>query len=361
MSWLARGSLNLFSLITKKRNEHKLIDVLINSYFEGDVIKFGLFIAVFFTSFKYLDKKLKNKSHKGYHYGSFVAGGIAALLSTAISPKTTTNFSCYLMFRALHSLLLHNWNKLPHHITSRLKHGNTALFCLSVGQLMYCFILEPDRLDHSYLNYLYKVAYFDPYMFEATRNLNTQQIVDYDRLSILANKVIEPSDIRGTLLPCECLHPNQSHLERIIKLFLMNLRDVFPIYTGLYTVPLFLLKGSRMVTNASQLNHLFLNIVRSSSFISAIIGLYQLLLCLQRTAFPIESKYWYWVMGAVAAIAVLIEKESRRTELALYVLPKATMSIIHGYLPKQVNYLIFALAMSIIMVIIFPYHRVVLS
>jgi hypothetical protein len=350
MSWLARGSLSFFSLILKKYSNRKLIHIFADSYFNGDVIKFGLFVAAFFTSFKYIDKKLRNRSYNGFRYGSFVAGGISALISTAISPKTTINLSCYLMFRALHSLLLHNWKLLPPQLASHLKHGNTALFCLCVGQLMYCFILEPYRLDSTYLNYLYKVAYFHPYTFEATRNLNTQSEVDYSRLSELANRSIGPEDIKATMLPCDCMHPNQSHLERVIKLFLMNLRDVFPVYTGLYTVPLLLLKGPHMISNASQLNHLFLNILRSSTFISAIIGLYQLLLCTQRSFLPVESKYWYWIMGVIAALAVLIEKEGRRTELALYLLPKATMSLLYGFLPKQANYLIFALAMSIIMV-----------
>lgn len=40
-----------------------------------------------------------------------------------------------------------------------------------------------------------------------------------------------------------------------------------------------------------------------------------------------DHKLVYWVAGAIAALSVLLEKKTRRSELALYVLPRAGESL----------------------------------
>lgn len=50
-------------------------------------------------------------------------------------------------------------------------------------------------------------------------------------------------------------------------------------------------------------------------------------ICLQRKIAVKDHKAVYWFGGAIAALSVLLEKKSRRTELALYVLPRAADSL----------------------------------
>lgn len=66
--------------------------------------------------------------------------------------------------------------------------------------------------------------------------------------------------------------------------------------------------------------------VRSTSFLSAFVGLFQAVICLQRKVATRDHKLIYWFAGWIAALSVLIEKKSRRSELALYVLPRAADS-----------------------------------
>lgn len=40
-----------------------------------------------------------------------------------------------------------------------------------------------------------------------------------------------------------------------------------------------------------------------------------------------DHKFVYWVAGSIAALSVLLEKKTRRGELALYVLPRAGDSL----------------------------------
>jgi hypothetical protein len=66
---------------------------------------------------------------------------------------------------------------------------------------------------------------------------------------------------------------------------------------------------------------------RSTCFLSAFVGIYQGVICLQRNIVSKDHKLVYFFAGACAALSALIEKKSRRTELALYTLPRAADSL----------------------------------
>lgn len=51
------------------------------------------------------------------------------------------------------------------------------------------------------------------------------------------------------------------------------------------------------------------------------------MICLHRKVATVDHKLVYWVAGGIAALSVLLEKKSRRAELALYVLPRAGDSL----------------------------------
>jgi hypothetical protein len=79
------------------------------------------------------------------------------------------------------------------------------------------------------------------------------------------------------------------------------------------------------------------------------------MMCVQRrTGWGGRTAASYWLMGFVsAAMGILIEKPYRRTELALYVLPKAAVSMLTLVQCPRVplgEYLLFSSAMAIIMV-----------
>lgn len=48
---------------------------------------------------------------------------------------------------------------------------------------------------------------------------------------------------------------------------------------------------------------------------------------MHRKASSKDHKLVYWIAGGMAALSVLLEKKSRRSELALYVLPRAGDSL----------------------------------
>ncbi|MCD9559850.1 hypothetical protein HAX54_018174 [Datura stramonium] len=67
--------------------------------------------------------------------------------------------------------------------------------------------------------------------------------------------------------------------------------------------------------------------IRSTTFLSAFVGIFQAVICSHRKVASKDHKLVYWVAGALSGLSVLLEKKARRGELALYVLPRAADSL----------------------------------
>ncbi|KAF0702133.1 hypothetical protein AaE_016112 [Aphanomyces astaci] len=63
--------------------------------------------------------------------------------------------------------------------------------------------------------------------------------------------------------------------------------------------------------------------VRSTAFLGTFVALYQATVCVQKLMFRSDSKATYFVAGLIASGSILLEAKHRRSELALYVLPRA--------------------------------------
>jgi len=105
------------------------------------------------------------------------------------------------------------------------------------------------------------------------------------------------------------------------------------------------------------------NTLRSSVFLAVFVAGYQTQICIHRNIMLAgwsvgNSKYLYWLFGLVCAVvSIMIEQESRRAELAMYVLPKAAESIYKILYRKNIvkgvknwDVMMFSVAMSLIMV-----------
>ena len=67
--------------------------------------------------------------------------------------------------------------------------------------------------------------------------------------------------------------------------------------------------------------------IRSSSFLASFVAVYMAAICVARRAMPVDNKLTYYFAGLVSSLSVLLEEKSRRSELALYVLPRAMDSL----------------------------------
>jgi len=109
-------------------------------------------------------------------------------------------------------------------------------------------------------------------------------------------------------------------------------KTIFPVYATLNFVPMIALKYAQFMKDPKSLiKKRTANTVRSSVFLATFITSYQTQMCLHRNlikSFGLnwDSKYLYWLAGIFSSAAIFIEHKSRRTDLTLYILPKAAES-----------------------------------
>lgn len=113
----------------------------------------------------------------------------------------------------------------------------------------------------------------------------------------------------------------------------------------------------------SVLSKTSFNTLRSSVFLAVFVVLYQSQICGHRNLVKSgwvqgNNKYLYWLFGVTCSgTAIMVEQESRRAELAMYVLPKAAESLYKILYQKNWikavkhwEVMTFSFAMSLIMV-----------
>ena len=90
--------------------------------------------------------------------------------------------------------------------------------------------------------------------------------------------------------------------------------------------------------------------------LSTYVGLYMSTVCLHRNSGIRDHRALYYVAGIVASSALFVENKSRRTDLTLWIVPRALDSLVlvlvhKGLLPRIPNFesYLFALVMSGVM------------
>ncbi|KAG0182158.1 hypothetical protein DFQ28_007575 [Apophysomyces sp. BC1034] len=137
-----------------------------------------------------------------------------------------------------------------------------------------------------------------------------------------------------TAVPCEALHPwvdgcNAMATERFSLVF----KSMMPVYGTLHFVPMLLLRTKHLKKEPTKmLSKTALATLKSGAFLATFVTLYQYQVCLHRKLIEsgmttFNSKYLYYLFGFTCSYSsIFLEDKKRRSELALYVLPKAIQS-----------------------------------
>jgi hypothetical protein len=324
-----------------------VLDAILEAYGNGS-IRFGLFVASFFAIFKIAESKLDMESFtkiikrtlglkvsKGW-IRSGLAGALASLaLIFEVSEETRWMFAQYAAVRAGQCVYEHARTKIK--ILSDI--GDwlyTGIFALSSGQLVYSFAMRPETLDREYNAFLNRVTHMPLAVVQAVRDNLHDNWVNYHTMDKVVTKFypngLPSSQLHIALksspgvIDCHLMHPETSSCShRIISRWPYIFRMMFPVYGSLHTFPALVLGPKRVFASPiSFLQACLKNTVRSSSFMATYIVIFQALLCahrcLSRNGFiRNDHKAIYWLFGTLSAASVLIEKKSRRIELALYV------------------------------------------
>eukprot|EP01121_Diplochlamys_sp_Union-15-3_P019753 TRINITY_DN7517_c0_g1_i1.p1 TRINITY_DN7517_c0_g1~~TRINITY_DN7517_c0_g1_i1.p1 ORF type:complete len:283 (-),score=2.84 TRINITY_DN7517_c0_g1_i1:28-876(-) len=180
-------------------------------------------------------------------------------------------------------------------ISPSVPYGSVIVMCLSAAQILSAWIVAPHELSPTYLKFLNHHGGQSRELLNSLTSINCT--------------------------PCTVLHPGISCTKHFPIFFVDGFLRALRVYTPLYLAFL-LFSGNKSILNFVK------NVVRSSAFLSAYCALSWLSACIfynttQQPVGRLQLLLHTWLGG----LATLLERPSRRPELAVYCATYALESI----------------------------------
>ncbi|GAB4820265.1 hypothetical protein N2152v2_007311 [Parachlorella kessleri] len=239
---------------------------------------------------------------------------------------------------------------------TRFEHGDVVLMCLSTVQIAYSWMIKPQTFPPSYQRFLDKQGGKPPFAYAGMRELASLSAAAPGPHRLDALKGTPHQDFCSSI-PCSFWHPGHTCATHIPSYWPMAYLRALPVYLPVYLIPALFVHRRALVnpSTAPQIwKKLAAGILRSSLFLSMYCTLAFAGACIgfrstgRTTGAVIAGFTW------IAGLAVLLEKKSRRMELALYCLSRVVEAfglclIEWGYLtprslPRRTDVILFSLA-----------------
>ncbi|RLN96407.1 hypothetical protein BBJ28_00015593 [Nothophytophthora sp. Chile5] len=313
--------------------------------FRVEALRLGLFLGWFTGGYRGLQALLpvllrrilpqKHPQHETRvrELSAVGSGAIAALALGFVDAKRRRSLALYALTRALQcgyntAKRQQRW----HFWGSDWRFGDALLFALSSAQVMYAYVMRPKTLPPEYFRFIQRTGPVELETLELVQQTNRKLPISTATFQhLLDRKPGIPRDfpLPTSLVPCRIVHCDaDSCLTGAALCFKRAFLKTFPLYLSLFIVPGIVIHFKRFLrTPFSSLARSTLNATRSNCFLASFVSLYLALICLHRRVVSKDHRFIYYLCGLGASTTILMEPKSRRSELALYVLPRAIDSL----------------------------------
>ncbi|KAK6135559.1 hypothetical protein DH2020_030667 [Rehmannia glutinosa] len=300
-----------------------------------EACRVGLLFGGFTGSYHALRCLLRKLRKKETPVNAILAGAVSGLSILALDDSSRRRtLALYLLARLAQCAYNSAKSKNKFHLWgSHWSHGDTLLFAIACAQIMYAFVMRPESLPKSYQDFIQKTGPVAAPVYKAVRDCCRGSPVDVASLSAYLSSRRASNTLKleefPDIIPCSIIHPDtNSCLIHNGNAAALTFRKTFPLYFSLTFVPFVVLRLQKFMDAPVRTSwHAVTGAVRSTTFLSAFVGIFQGVICLHRKVALRDHKLVYWLAGGISALSVLLEKKARRGELALYVLPRAGESL----------------------------------
>ncbi|KAK7343981.1 hypothetical protein VNO77_13149 [Canavalia gladiata] len=300
-----------------------------------EACRIGLLFGGFTGSYHALRCLLRKLRKKEAPFNAILAGSVAGFSILALNDSNRRRtLALYLLARLAQCTYNSAKSKNKFHLWgSHWRHGDSLLFAFACAQVMYAFVMRPESLPKSYQDFIQKTGPVAEPVYKAVRDSCRGHPVDVASLHAYLSHVGKSDYVKleefPSIIPCSIIHPEtNSCLSHEVNATSATFKKTFPLYFSLTFVPFVVLHLQKFTDDPFHTFWLAIKGgVRSTTFLSAFVGIFQGVICLHRKVSSIDHKLVYWIAGGISALSVLLEKKARRGELALYVLPRAVDSL----------------------------------
>lgn len=367
-----RGGINflafVFALVARRRKAQQARRGNLRRQVQ-DTLRYTSFLGVFAGLYVSVDEGIAaifgNRRTSGWR--AAVAGAVAGPAILLTGPKARhTSLALYVLVRGI-TLLIRCGNKpsspplLKRLLApTRWQHGDTALMCLSTSQIGYSWLMEPSTLPSAYLNFLNRHGGAEVYKYRAVQELAERNAAGKPPTRLQALQGSQHAHFRERI-PCGFLHAGSSCSGQSMPFWWRSFLRSLPVYIPVYAIPAILVHRQKLLgpeapgiwvkaAVAAARSSLFLSLYCTLAWRGACIG-HQL--TGNSTGLILASSCW------TGGLATLVEKKSRRMELAFYCLSRAIEScalclqqwgwINADSLPQRFDVLLFSTATAAIL------------
>lgn len=336
-----RGGLSAFSILTRLRRKSKKTSASQKSTAEligpilKDVLRYGLFLGSFAGTFSTVDELIAafGGFKRTAKWRALMAGAVAGPSLLLIGPNVQhTSMAIYIFLRA--AVLAARCGIKSEHLgwfcrPLTWKHGDVFLMCLSASQILSAWILKPESLPSSYISFLNKHGGKD---ISITKTI-LQLAFNYPLTHLKAVEKYHKSmgmDIEldeKVTTTCMVIHGNQDCISHFIwflgKAYLRSL----PVYIPVYVIPAIIVHRQGLLRKPVPIfSKALFGTARSSLFLSVYCASAWLWTCMLFRAAKICNPAILAMGTFPPGLALMIEKKSRRMEIALYCFARALES-----------------------------------
>ncbi|KAJ3394491.1 ATP-binding cassette, sub-B (MDR TAP), member 8 [Lobulomyces angularis] len=348
--------IKLAQLILKKKYS---IQQSFEPFFRSESLQFGAMFGSFTFLWRLINNFMICKRKKQDSVNGFVSGFIGAAVSLSFlnSREMKKSISQQMAVRAGQAI----YNSLKAKSLFSFPHGDSMLFMLSCASIMYGYIMAPQTIPREYYSWMIKTAKIPKNVLEYNRD-TVRNIKDSKNMNVLSERAIslikqygkrnttnaieiasKNFQVNPNIVSCAVLHPTHSSCTKYnASLSKKVFCDIFPVYASLNIVPLVIFRGKSFVKRYGHLTQLYIKSYLVQLHLSYVL-IYVFNLPTKKADIGKHS-------------SIFLEKKGRRSELAMYVLPKGVASLYlvllnRGYLIKVKHFdtILHSLAMGTIM------------
>lgn len=335
-----------------------------------ETLQYGFFLGTFAGGYSFVDEFIAawGGLHRTAKWRPFFAGAVAgpALLLTG-SKSQHTSMALYVLLRATVlatrcCIKSPNWGWLFRPLN--WQYGDVLLMCISSAQILYAWIFEPHSLPASYVSFLNKHGGKDRKIINAWSDIASSKrpIPNLDIVkTYYKEKGVNVSLDPHMEVPCGVLHPNQQCVPHFTSFLKGAYFRAVPVYLPVYFVSALLVHRKALLHRPVPiLAKTIMGAARSSSFLALYCSSAWIYSCLLHQTLGRCNGPTIAIAAFPVGISVLLEKKSRRMELALYCFSRAIESFgicaskwgwipSQKQIPKRVDVFMFSAATAVIM------------